>query len=274
MRKTRLGCTILEGHDIADLPLVSENAEILDNAIKDLEDEIGDLNADGITLPDGKTISEKFTEITKEIGNTEELDTETKLSLVAAINEINQALVAHKADYASQEIGKGADLIGLPDPNNLFTAANVGEGMQELFTNVSNGKSLVGTAITDVDNSLTVPTEPSFQDLADLIGKISTGKKWASGTALSSPTPSDFFYVDNRVLSTYMISVTGLLFKPSLIIAETAFMSSYEFRKYLNIIKMIIVQQRTTLKVMFLPQMLHQAVLYYQCLEMLNPIIG
>ncbi len=30
MRKTALGCTILEGHDVADLPLVSENSEILE----------------------------------------------------------------------------------------------------------------------------------------------------------------------------------------------------------------------------------------------------
>ncbi|QUH18438.1 hypothetical protein [Alkaliphilus sp. B6464] len=30
MRKTALGCTILEGNDIADLPLVSENSEILE----------------------------------------------------------------------------------------------------------------------------------------------------------------------------------------------------------------------------------------------------
>lgn len=52
---------------------------------------------------------------------------------------------------ASQEVGEGADIIGLPDPNNLFIATNVGGAMSELFTNVSNGKQLVGNAITDVD---------------------------------------------------------------------------------------------------------------------------
>ena len=32
-RKTKLGCTILEGNDIADLPTVSENNEILEEEI-------------------------------------------------------------------------------------------------------------------------------------------------------------------------------------------------------------------------------------------------
>ena len=117
MRQTRLGCTILEGHDVADLPLVSQNAEILDNAIKDLEDEIGNLNADGITLPDGKTISEKFEEIETEIGNIEELDTDTKSNIIAAINEIYQEIVAHKADYATphiyQDISTNPDFAGV-----------------------------------------------------------------------------------------------------------------------------------------------------------------
>ena len=34
MRKTEFGATVLEGHDIADLPLVSQNAEILEAEIK------------------------------------------------------------------------------------------------------------------------------------------------------------------------------------------------------------------------------------------------
>lgn len=83
--------------------------------------------------------------------------------------------VAHKADLASQDIGKGADLIGLPDPNSLFTATTVGGAMGELFTNVSNGKQAVGTAITDVDPSVTVPIEPTFAELSSAIGQIKTG---------------------------------------------------------------------------------------------------
>jgi len=97
-----------DGTDVVNIEDFNENADIIDAELKKLNDAIKDLDADGITLPDGKTISEKFTEITKEIGNTEELDTETKLSLVAAINEINQALVAHKADHVRIELSESA----------------------------------------------------------------------------------------------------------------------------------------------------------------------
>lgn len=79
------------------------------------------------------------------------------------------------SDLASSTVGKGAHLIGLPDPSNVFSATNVGEGMIELFTNVSDGKKLIGGAITDVDNEITLPIKPTFNDLADAIRRISTG---------------------------------------------------------------------------------------------------
>lgn len=46
MKKTRLGCTILEGEDVANLPLVSQNAEILDKEIKKVEDNISKYNTE------------------------------------------------------------------------------------------------------------------------------------------------------------------------------------------------------------------------------------
>ncbi|HIG0356304.1 TPA: hypothetical protein ACX96U_001600 [Clostridium sporogenes] len=55
------------------------------------------------------------------------------------------------------------------DKTNMVSAVN------ELFTNVSNGKSLVGTAITDVDKNVIVPTNPTFKQLSDCIKKIETG---------------------------------------------------------------------------------------------------
>ena len=100
-----------DGTDVVNIEDFNENADIIDAELKKLNDAIKDLDADGITLPDGKTISEKFTEITTKIGNTEELDTETKLSLVAAINEINQALVAHKAENATEHNNLKNDII-------------------------------------------------------------------------------------------------------------------------------------------------------------------
>ena len=60
------------------------------------------------------------------------------------------------------------------------TNKNVSGAITELFTDVSDGKSLIGGAITDVDDSVVIPTEPTFQNLADAIGQISTGKKYFS----------------------------------------------------------------------------------------------
>lgn len=90
----------------------------------------------------------------------------------------------------SQEVGKGANIIGLPDPNNLFTSTNIGGSMQELFINVSNGKQLVGGAIADVDDSIMIPTDLTFMQLANLIKQINTGKKWASGITVATTKQS------------------------------------------------------------------------------------
>jgi len=88
--------------DFYDIEVFNENADIIDAELKNLKNTIENLNADGITLPDGKTISEKFEEITEEVGNIQELNTDEKANIVAAINEIYQEIVAHKADDVTQ----------------------------------------------------------------------------------------------------------------------------------------------------------------------------
>ncbi|MCG1029320.1 hypothetical protein J5S49_13565 [Virgibacillus halodenitrificans] len=115
----------------------------------------------------------------------------------------DEEFTTHKADDTL--IKHKAKQIGLEDTSNLFTATELEGAMGELFTNVSNGKSLVGGAITDVDPNVVIPTDPAFQQLADGIGQISTGKKWASGVATS---------VGGKV------KVTGLNFKPSSVTAR------------------------------------------------------
>ncbi len=80
---------------------------------------------------------------------------------------------ANKADLASQEVGKGASLIGLNDSASNFESTNVEGALNELFTNVSNGKQLIATAITDKE----VPTSSSdtFGTMANKIRSIETG---------------------------------------------------------------------------------------------------
>lgn len=72
---------------------------------------------------------------------------------------------AHEADLASQELNKGASLIGINDADNKFAATSVEGALKELFINVSDGKQVVATAITGKG----VPTSSS-----DTFGKMAT----------------------------------------------------------------------------------------------------
>lgn len=80
------------------------------------------------------------------------------------VDIVKTELGTHKADRTT--IKHKAKTIGLEDTD--LAANNVEEGMGELFTNVSNGQ-LVGNAITGIDDSVVIPTEPSFTDLVGAI---------------------------------------------------------------------------------------------------------
>jgi len=87
------------------------------------------------------------------------------------------------------------------DANSHFTATNLDGVLDELFTNANDGKTGIANAVT----AKGVPASPSdtFSALADKIGQINTGKKWASGTV--SDVNSKF-------------TVNNLDFKPSVVI--------------------------------------------------------
>lgn len=122
----------------------------------------------------------------------------------------NQALTTHQADGMAHGIG---------DKSTLKTTekATIVGAMNELFTNVSNGKTLVGAAITGVDDSLVVPTDPTFQDLADLISDISVG---AVGVATSSGSYT-FTNDWGTTVNLPLLTVTGLGFSPKVVAIST-----------------------------------------------------
>lgn len=88
------------------------------------------------------------------------------------------------------------------------------------FTSASNGKQTVGNAITGVDPNVTIPTDPTFNDLATAIGQISTGKKWASGTKVSDGTAIGFIRRNGTVSTSKHapLVVTELEFTPSFVL--------------------------------------------------------
>lgn len=128
------------------------------------------------------------------------LEGDVAANLASRISSLENDLGTHLAESATQ--AHLAKNIGLEDTGGNFVATEVEGAMSELFTNVSSGKDLVGGAITDVDDSVVIPTDPTFSDLANAIGQISTGKKWASGSVISN---------------SWTVAVSGLDFEPSLI---------------------------------------------------------
>ena len=115
---------------------------------------------------------------------------------------LQQNLDEHKADNTQQ--AHLAKNIWLEDAAGNFVANNIEGAMSELFTNVSSGKSLVGGAITDVDDSVIIPTDPTFNDLVDAIGQVRTGVSFATGSS-------------NRN-SGYDLSIRGLSFRPWIVL--------------------------------------------------------
>lgn len=145
MRKTKLGCTILEGHDIADLPLVSENAEILEAEIERVDKKASNIIAGNIKLSDGTTVEEKF---------------------VAVEGDIEKAI--DKADAAFQSASKGKILVaraitgkGVPtDPSDTFQ--NMANNIDAIETDPSIGTTdalakdiLLGKKVVSQGNLLT-----------------------------------------------------------------------------------------------------------------------
>lgn len=82
---------------------------------------------------------------------------------------------------------------------NLKTTnkSNLVNAINEVFQNVSNGKSSIATAITG--KGVAASSNDSFSTLASKIGQISTGKKWAKG--------SFTFDYANRITNTKSFSI-------------------------------------------------------------------
>ena len=123
-----------------------------------------------------------------------------------------------KIDSAIQEV-KGkvdgleltAERVSIADSTNKFEATNVEDALLENKTSILNNAELANQALTKaneafqrgdnvktqlvdklISEGLEVSTNNTFEEL---IGNIALGKKWASGTASSTATATDTFYL-------------------------------------------------------------------------------
>lgn len=118
---------------------------------------------------------------------------------------LDQTVTTHLADGTSHGIGDKATL-------KTANKATIVESINELFTNVSDGKGLIATAITDI--GVSADGSETFLSLASKISKIDV-KKTASGTTTSGN-------VSNQMTT---LTVNGLTFKPKIIFLRS-FMSN------------------------------------------------
>lgn len=125
------------------------------------------------------------------------------------IKVISDELVSHQAEDATLTKKGHVQLSNATDNESESLAATpkaVKKAMDRAdsaFTSASNGKTLISNAITGIDDSVVIPSDPSFANLVSAINSVSTGVKTASGSV--------------TVNSPYLLKVTGLGFEPSLV---------------------------------------------------------
>jgi hypothetical protein len=113
--------------------------------------------------------------------------------------------------YLGSYVGDKSTLL-TANKNSLVAALN------ELFQSASDVKTKVATAITG--KGVTASSSDTGQQLADKIGLINTGKKWASGTTTSNGSQTAHTYADGSSVNKYSLIVSGLTFTPSMILIQ------------------------------------------------------
>lgn len=100
-------------------------------------------------------------------------------ALPSETNLIQDVQLIHKFGnddkFLSEAIGELATL-DTTDKSSLVAAVN------ECFQSASDGKTAIANAITGVDESITIPDNPTFAQLAACIAQISTGLQVAIGS--------------------------------------------------------------------------------------------
>lgn len=117
--------------------------------------------------------TDEFYDVSVHNGNSDIID--------AKLKENADGLTTHLEEKASlTEVGH-VQLSNATDSTSELLAATpkavkaAYDRADAAFTSASNGKIAVRNAITGVDPNVVIPTDPTFQQLADSIGQISTG---------------------------------------------------------------------------------------------------
>jgi hypothetical protein len=230
-----------DGNDTFNIEtMLNENWDKIDQNVATLEDvQQSETNANDYTDTKFSNVSYPVTTVNAKTGNVSLTKSDIGLGNVDNVqqasktefNELKQSTLSHSADDMAHGIG---DKTTLQTTNNTTIVGAI----NELFTNVSDGKSLVGGAITDVDPNVLIPTEPTFQELANAIGGISSGKKLASGSITPSVSgdfdiPVNLDFIPSVFIAKWALSYHAIgFYDPSDESVWRSYTSSYEKKVY------------------------------------------
>lgn len=204
MPTTKLGLPLINSNNTAD---VVRDFNALANAV---DAKAG--AADGLAQlgPDGKLIAAQI--------NLKDASTSAKglVQLSSSTTSTSESLAATPKAVKDVKDGLSAQ-IGTLSGLNTTAKDNLVNAINELFTDVGNGKTQIATAITG--KGVAASGGDTFTQLATKIGQIATGKKYATGSVLTPLTQIVFTNSNNGNSNSVYITVTGLDFKPSTIIA-------------------------------------------------------
>ena len=145
----------------------------------------------------------------------EKLDTQCKDIAKKTIVEGNKIYLAKNdgtkldegTDLPTSSGSSEADGITIKDTNNNFTATNVEGALSELFQNVSNGKQLIATAITD--KGVATSSDDTFQIIAANIRGIPNQGGGITPTGTINITANGTIDVTNYANAVINVEGTG-----------------------------------------------------------------
>ena len=188
-------------------------------ALKELQEKAQHKD-DSMPIQDASITQKGITQLSSAVTST----AEDRAATPNAVKKVNDALNTHSNEKASLSAYGHAKLSSATNSTAEDLAATpkavkaAYDRAEQAFTQANDGKTAVASAVTA--KGVSASPADTFATLAAKIGQINTGKKFATGSNVV-PSSSSKQYVNAKGGNTDLqtLTVTGLTFKPSVIVA-------------------------------------------------------